>query len=296
MLLETAQLPAQLPAQDRRPEILEADVATHPSSKPSTPSTPSKPSKPEATINGVLVSDVWETYIACRSVHVRDALLVHYQPLVKKVAYSVVQKLPNHFEVDDLFSYGQFGLVEAIDRFELDRGVKFEAYASVRVRGAMLDHIRQQEWMPRRVWARLREMKVAHDDLVRELGREPSSLQVADRMGITVEALLTAQAKSAANKSSVSLDAVSESGVSLDVADAGSTDFALSVEMSRACAALAGAAQCLPPVHKAIVFFYYVQGMKMRDIARVLGLRESLACALHARAALMLRERLALTC
>src|SRR5262249_54381962 len=119
----------------------------------------------------------------------RDQLIVHYSPLVKYVAGRVAVGLPHNIEQADLVSYGIFGLIDAIDKFDTDRNIKFETYAIARIKGAIIDELRSIDWVPRSIRAKARAIERAFTKLEAELLRTPTDLEVATEMGITEEEL-----------------------------------------------------------------------------------------------------------
>lgn len=237
-----------------------------------------------------MLQDTWTRFRITRSLDDRNTLIIHYQPLVKKVAYQLLRKLPSHFEVEDLIAYGQFGLVDAISRFDPELGFLFSTFASTRIRGAMLDELRLQDWAPRRVRATTREIDVVTDMLATEMGRRPTLDEVAERIGVPLSDLVTAQSE--ANKSMLSsLDGVPEWSESEDMS---ASDHALGAELSMTGDAFSAAIVRLPMQDQHIIRMYYLDGLRMKEIGKRLGLGESRACAAHARAALLLREHLSL--
>jgi RNA polymerase sigma factor FliA len=154
---------------------------------------------PEATIRRVdeyddapddadaLLAELWADYVADRDPGLRDRLILHYAPLVKYVAGRVGSGLPAHVEQADLISYGTFGLIDAITRFEPTREVKFESYAMARIRGAIIDELRNTDWIPRSVRMKARQFERTVADLEARLQRTPTDEEVADEMDMDVE-------------------------------------------------------------------------------------------------------------
>jgi len=142
---------------------------------------------PTAVEAGIVA--LWQSFGRVRDLFHRDRLVLHYAPLVKYVAGRIGTGLPAHVDNGDLVQAGIFGLVDAIERFEPDRGLKFETYAMQRIRGAILDDLRAQDWVPRSVRSRAREVERAMEKLESKLHRSASDLEVAEELGITVEEL-----------------------------------------------------------------------------------------------------------
>ena len=132
------------------------------------------------------VAVLWEVFIQDRSNQVlRNQLIEHYMPLVRYHGDKVWSRLPDEVELDDLVSAGVFGLMDAIDAFDLSRGVKFETYCVPRIRGAMLDELRNMDWVPRLVRARARKLTEASKGLSDRLGRQPTHDELAEHMGLS---------------------------------------------------------------------------------------------------------------
>ena len=133
------------------------------------------------------IIEVWEEYQKTGSGEIRNFLLTKYLPLVKYNADRIHAKLPVEVDVEDLQSAGIFGLMDAVDAFDLDRGVKFETYCAPRIRGAILDELRSMDWVPRLVRSRTAKVQGAKKKLEMELGREPTQQEIAQKMGISMD-------------------------------------------------------------------------------------------------------------
>ena len=135
------------------------------------------------------IQELWERFKSSGDAASRDGLILHYSPLVKFVAGRVRAGLPRSVDAQDLISYGTFGLIDAIDKFDLERGFKFETYAVNRIKGAILDELRALDWVPRSVRARAREIQRSLAELEHGLRRSASDQELADHMDIPVEQL-----------------------------------------------------------------------------------------------------------
>src|SRR5919106_3721517 len=142
---------------------------------------------PDAALDQV--TQAWEEYKSSADPEARDKLILHYSPLVKYVAGRVAVGLPANIEQADLISYGIFGLIDAIDKYELTRGIKFETYAISRIKGAIIDELRAIDWVPRSVRFKAREIEKAIGRLENELKRSPSDEELAKELGIGLEEL-----------------------------------------------------------------------------------------------------------
>ncbi len=133
------------------------------------------------------ILDVWKEYQKTGSEEIRNFFLTKYLPLVKYNAERIYAKLPNEVDIDDLMSAGVFGLMDAVDAFDLDRGVKFETYCAPRIRGAILDELRSMDWVPRLVRSRTAKVETARKRLITRLGRQPTEEEIAKEMDLPME-------------------------------------------------------------------------------------------------------------
>ncbi len=228
----------------------------------------------------------------------RDRLIVHYAPLVKFVAGRVAVGLPQSVDQADLVSYGIFGLIDAIEKFDPARGFKFETYAIARIKGNILDELRSIDWVPRSVRAKARSIEKAYSKLEGQLHRTPSEHELAAELDLT-----DSQLQSALSQISfvgiVALDEMLSSGDRGDgitlgdtIADqgAGPVD-AYEVEEMRSI--LGDAIARLPEREKVVLTLYYYEGLTLAEIGSVLGVTESRVCQIHTKAVLQLRSRMA---
>lgn len=246
-----------------------------------------------------LVVAMWREYKDTGDRAVRDRLIVHYSPLVKYVAGRVGVGLPPNVEHADLVSYGVFGLIDAIDKYDLERAIKFETYAISRIRGAIIDELRSIDWIPRSVRSKSREVERTYAALEAELHRSPTEQEVADRIGISIQDLHTIFSKvSYANV--VALDelmhAGSERGDSLTLGDTlkdnRAEDPVQAFETQETKFLLSRAVNLLPEREKIVVTLYYYEGLTLAEIGRVLGVTESRICQMHTKAVMQLRAKL----
>jgi RNA polymerase sigma factor FliA len=248
---------------------------------------------PAAVEAGIL--GLWRAYSDHRDASARDRLVLHYCPLVKYVAGRVGTGLPAHVDIADLIQAGIFGLVDAIERFEPDRGLRFEPYAIQRIRGAILDDLRAQDWVPRSIRSRAREVQHTMERLEAKLRRSASDTEVADELGITVRELreLFAQLRLT---SVVALDELIVTGrggsLAETLADGRAEDPVLAMEDRENRRLLAEAISQLRERDRTVVTLYYFENLTLAEIGKVLGVTESRACQLHTAAMLRLRGRL----
>lgn len=253
------------------------------------PPPPVEPGHPAADISPRTATDeLWSAYRSVPTRPTRDRLLVHYAPLVRAVAHRIAAGLPSYVEVNDLVQIGWFGLIAAIDRFEPQRGLRFETYAAQRIRGAILDELRAQDWVPRTVRGRVRDREQAMERLQARLRRSATEEEVAAELGIAV-------AEMRAHRQPVqilSVEGLEEQGAGIAelIAD-DSADPAVLIEAREAVAMVRAAALRLEERDRTVIRLYYAENRTLADIGRMLGLTESRVCQLHSRAVLRLRGK-----
>jgi len=245
------------------------------------------------------LDDLWGEFTTRRTQVLRDRLVLHYAPMVKYVAGRVGTGLPQHVDPADLVQAGIFGLIDAIDRFEPERGWKFETYAMQRVRGAILDDLRAQDWVPRSVRSKARTVQAAMGRLESVLHRSPTDAEVAVEADLTVSELQLLYKEMSMTSIIALEDLVGGDGESggLSAADVLADEHALDpvdvFESEEARGLLAEAVAGLPERDRTVVTLYYFENLTLAEIGVVLGVTESRICQLHTRAVLRLRTRIA---
>lgn len=239
---------------------------------------------------------LWRRYGERRDRQLRDRLMLHYAPLVKYVAGRVGTGLPAHVEVADLIQSGIFGLVDAIEKFEPERGLKFETYAMQRIRGAILDELRTQDWVPRSIRGRAREVERAYERLGGKLQRTPRDGEVAAELGIAAGELRELYAQLRLT-SVVALDVLLSAGrtggsIAETLPDEGADDPVANLVDQDNRRLLADAIAQLVERDRIVVTLYYFENLTLAEIGKVLGVTESRVCQLHTRAVLRLRTKL----
>jgi len=246
-----------------------------------------------------LIRVTWREFKRTGDRSLRERLILHYAPLATAVASRLGMRLPSSVEQADLVSYGMFGLIDAIEKYELGRAVKFETYASSRIRGAIIDELRAIDWIPRSVRTKARAVDRAYADLEGELRRTPSEAEVAQRLEVGVGELRTVFAQ----LSTVNVAALDEMlGAGADRTDKVSLldtledhrapDPAGSFEAQETKFLLARAIEQLGEREKIVLVLYYYEGMTLAEIGRVLGVTESRISQMHTAAMLRLRAKL----
>lgn len=218
-------------------------------------------------------------------------LVQRHADLVKRIAHHLAARLPSSVEVDDLIQAGIIGLLEAARHFSGDRGASFETYAGIRIRGAMLDELRQTDWAPRSVHRRLREVSEAIRTIEQSQGREAREAEVADYLGISLEDYRDI-VQDASRCQVLSLDAGGEDhDETMDAADgtAGPGEHLQHGEFQQV---LVQAIDGLPERERLVLSMYYDDELNLREIGAVLGVSESRVCQIHGQALTRLRARM----
>ncbi len=240
---------------------------------------------------------LWEGYKRNADAPSRERLILQYSPLVKYVAGRVSVGLPATIEHADLVSYGMFGLIDAIEKFDLEKGVKFETYAISRIKGAIIDELRSIDWIPRSVRSKARDVEKAMTKLELELRRTPSEQELAAEMGIGVKELR----QTLTQVSLVSLVALDESFAGDDserqslvdtLQDPKAIDPQSDYEEAEQRAMLSEALNRMTEREKTVLVLYYFEGMTLAQIGQVLGVTESRVCQMHTKAVLGLRSKM----
>ena len=244
------------------------------------------------------LEELWAQYQHDPTGRAREALIVHYSPLVKYVAGRLAVGLPQNVDQADLVSYGMFGLIDAIDKFEPSRGYKFETYAISRIKGSILDELRSIDWVPRSVRAKVRQIERAYAKLEATHHRSPTDDELAAELRWSPEQLQTALMQ-ISNVGLAALDEIlsgaGDRGESVTlgdtIADRSSSGPMGAFEAAETRQLLSQAINALPEREKIVLTLYYYESLTLQEIGRVLGVTESRVCQIHTKAILHLRSR-----
>lgn len=248
-------------------------VADSPSEPVSPPRRPG-PGRPVVTDTEAL----WAQFIETRGDRARAELIVAHMPLVRFVVSRLLPSMPTHVHADTLVDYGVLGLMEAVDRFDPDRGFRFETFAVPRIRGAIVDEIRSIDWTPRSVRSKARAIAIGREDLEAELHRTPSHVEIAARTGLTTDEIERVLAQ-------VQQGTVTELDESLARPDADTAaDPAAAYEYKEQLRALHDAVAQLRDRERLVVELYYFQDYTLSQIGAVLGVTEGRVSQIHSRA------------
>ena len=238
---------------------------------------------------------LWEEYGKNKTPELREKIIIEYASLVKIVAGKLGIYLGYNVEYDDLVSYGTFGLIDAIDKYDFDKGVKFETYASLRIRGAILDQVRRMDWLPRTVRQKQKRMDAAYQKLETESGKFASDEEIAAELEISVEELSQWQAQTKA-AGVVSLDEYLEQGSENGIVGGSECEDFVNpekqVEQKAIKEMLVQSLESLTEKEKKVVLLYYYEELTLKEISEVLEVSESRISQLHTKAIQKLRLKL----
>jgi len=224
----------------------------------------------------------------------REQLVQRFVPLVKRIAYHLMARLPANVQVDDLVQNGMIGLLDALDRFQEGFGAQFETYATQRVRGAMLDGLRENDWLPRTLRHELRRIEAAISQLEHEHGRSPSERELAEALGMSLAEYQHTLQEARGHRIVYFEDFAGEGDEAfLDRHFSDSeADPAAILEDRDIRRALVGAIERLPERERMMMGLYYEQELNLREIGEVMGVSESRVCQLHSQAVARLRAQI----
>ncbi len=237
---------------------------------------------------------LWIEYQKKPTPELREQLIVEYAPLVKLVAGRLSMYLGYNVEYDDLVSYGVFGLIDAIDKFDVSKDVKFETYASLRIRGSILDQIRRMDWIPRTVRQRQRKIDEAVKEIEMETGKSATDEQIAERLGVTGEEYTDWQSQMKVTNV-VSLNEFVEQGTEPAMDARSNSHFAQPedvVEEAELKKVLAETLELLTERERKVITLYYYEDLTLKEISKVLEVSESRVSQLHTKALAKMKTKM----
>lgn len=239
--------------------------------------------------------DLWKQYHDTKAPEIREKLILEYSHLIKYIAGRLNIYFGSNVEYDDLVGYGVFGLIDAIDKFDSNKGAKFETYASLRIRGSIIDSIREMDWVPRSLRQKNKELERVYWEVENELGHSATDKEVADKLGISLDDFY--KLLNDVNVTSmVSLEDFLEQNYEIGV-DSGSSSREerpeRQVELSELTRILSEAIEKLPEKEKTVVSLYYYDELTLKEISAIMKVSESRISQLHTKAILRLRGKLA---
>ncbi|MCM1334112.1 MAG: FliA/WhiG family RNA polymerase sigma factor [Bacteroides sp.] len=229
-----------------------------------------------------------EKYHETKSVNLRNDIVLNYLELVRVIAVSLRNTYAKYATTDDVVNEGVIALIGAIETYDPERNTKFETYANLKIKGAIIDFVRRQDFVPRQIRHFGRELDASYNELFNKLGRHPTNDELAEYMGITKEKLVRGMAESAGAITLSFEELLYEDNFSLENGDR--ADKALyDAELKKT---IAEAIETLPPKGRQVVTLYYYEKLKFSEIGEVLGVTESRVCQIHSKAMLLLKRRL----
>ena len=239
---------------------------------------------------------LWEEYSKSKSPEIREKIILEYAPLVKVVAGRLSMYLGYNVEYEDLVSYGIFGLIDAIDKFDFLKDVKFETYASLRIRGSILDQIRKMDWIPRTIRQKQKKIDAVIKEMEVRYGRTATDEEIAEGLGITGEEYLDWQSQMKITNV-VSLNEFLEQGseVSNEASHTKSTQFDSPeevLERDELKKMLAEALELLTEKERKVIVLYYYEELTLKEISSILEVSESRISQLHTRALQKMKVKL----
>jgi RNA polymerase sigma factor FliA len=245
----------------------------------------------------ITLDDIWAEYITTRRSELRDELITAHAPLVRFVVGRMGIPPTTMLDFEDLMGYGMIGLINAIDRFDLARGVRFEAFATPRIRGAVIDQLRQLNWLPRSAMTRVRQIETSLAQLEQRLGRPAREEEAAEELGVSTDRYrqMLGEVSGTMLSLDVPIGAASEDDEAtlsdlLEDENASAPEEVL--EKEELANALAQAIDRLPQREQLLLSLYYKEELTMKEISKVMGISESRVCQLHMQAVMRLRSSL----
>ncbi len=237
---------------------------------------------------------LWEDYAKKKTPEQQEKIIIEYAGLVKLVAGRLSMYLGYNVEYDDLVGYGTFGLIDAVDKFDYTKGVKFETYASLRIRGAILDQIRKMDWIPRSIRQKQRKIDMAYQSLEQKYGRMATDDEIATELEISIDELENWQNQTKITNI-ISLDEFMEQGTEGKVEQSLTADFDQPdriVEKQELKELLMKTLETLTEKEKKVIILYYYEELTLKEISRILEVSESRISQLHTKALQKMKTRL----
>ncbi len=237
---------------------------------------------------------IWIEYSKTKNAELKETLIVEYAHLVKYVASRMSLMVGQYVDFDDLVGYGVFGLIDAVDKFDYDKGFKFETYASLRIRGSIIDNIRKLDWVPRSIRQISKDVEKAYSKLEMELGREPSDKELANELEVSEDEVKD-MLKKASVSSLISLDEYSEqNNGQVNIKDSNNGLYSPENELDKkeVKQMLIKALESLTEKEKIVVNLYYFDELTLKEISKVLDVSESRVSQIHSKAIVKLNTKL----
>ena len=241
--------------------------------------------QPQAT-----TEELWVQYAQTKDTSIQSEIVARHQPLVRYLAEHMARKLPRSVDVDDLIQEGSFGLMDAIKKFDPERGIKFKTYCSTRIRGAILDSLRGQDWVPRLTRQRSNAIAQFTESFRDQHKRKPSNEEIANELDIPIKAVENHQPIAMNQASDRSPSGDEDFSSSLD--GVGESKEVSPFDLANRKDLVAVITESLDEKEKAILQMYYIQGLTLREVGRNLSITESRVCQIHSNVIKRLRTKL----
>jgi len=238
--------------------------------------------------------ELWKKYQETKDQSIKEQLILEYADLIKYVAGRLSIYFGSNVEYDDLVGYGIFGLIDAIEKYDVNKGVKFETYASLRIRGSIIDSIRELDWVPRSLRKKCKDLEKAYADLENELGHTATDAQVAERLGISVEEL-NKTLQDVNMSTMISLEDYLEQNYETGFDITNDDDSRLPerrLEITEIRDILTESIDKLPEKERMVVTLYYFEELTLKEISAIMKVSESRISQLHTKAILRMRGKL----
>ena len=242
----------------------------------------------DKSLSATDIADLWKEYKETNNIELRNQLIENYLPLVNKIAGHISYNLPSHIERDELMSSGFFGLMDAVTRFDVDLGIKFEAYARNRVRGAILDYLRSKDWLSVSLRKKIKIYENVYTELEVKLQRTPKKQELAEALSMTIDELHQLEAKI----NTASLTSL-EDYINIEYAGGQNNSIDKKIDREFVQQKLSEAIDKLPEKEKLVISLYYSEELTLKEIGLALELSEARISQLHKKAVLRLRGYLA---
>jgi RNA polymerase sigma factor for flagellar operon FliA len=232
--------------------------------------------------------DLWKSYAQTKDIETRNYILMEYLYIVKIHAARMYAAYRNFADQDDIISCGSLALLNSIDRFDYTRDIKFETFASIRIRGAMIDYMRKQDWVPRTVRKNIKDIDAAYAELLRELGREPSDEEIAEKLEIEIDDYYDTLSKSYSTNI-LSIEELIADNVNNSLIPSSDITPESEYETKELEEQMAHAVDSLNEKERTVVSLYYYEGLKAKQIAAILEISESRVSQIHSKALIKLK-------
>ena len=246
-------------------------------------------------MNDATRKKMWDDYQKKPTAELREKIIIEYAPLVKIVAGKMNMYLGSNVEYDDLVGYGVFGLIDAIDKYDLSKDVKFETYASLRIKGAILDQIRKMDWIPRTIRQKQKKIDEASKTVEARTGKAASDDEIAEELGLSSKEYTDWQSQMKVTNL-VSLNEFMESGNEPVMDSSMSKSHFIqpeeSISKDELSKMLAESLELLTEKEKAVIVYYYYEDLNLKEIANVMEVSESRVSQLHTKALLKMRKKM----